>query len=159
MNAKKIIHITLACFLSLAFAGCSGSSNYPVVVADEEHLINLGSQKDTPAYEIEPAGGVRLDIGQFKFIVGGATVTPDTVQVWDVAPTRYRLHLAQPITNNVIVLDANTLSNVVSGGPAFQGFRPGHRLMVNVGRLSPLDVEPDHMTYDWEGLIIVNSVN
>jgi hypothetical protein len=154
---KQIICSTLACVLSLALIGCTGSSHNTLLVADGEHQIEVGSGKNPSAYEIFPTSGIRLDIGHFHFTEGGATVTPDTVQIWDVAPTRYRL--AQPIVTNVIVLDASTLTNVVSGGPPFAGFRSGHHLMVNVGRvLSPAQAPyeaPGAMTYDWVGLIIV----
>jgi len=134
-------------------AGCGGSTHYPAVVADPAHSIEPGSHKDTAAYGIHSAPGIQLDIGQFQFVSGGTAVRPDTIQVWDVAPTRCRL--SQPITGNVISLDATTLTNVAAGGPPFQGFRPGHRIMINVGRTQFNAYDPHYMTYDWTGLVIV----
>jgi hypothetical protein len=149
---KNQIIGTLACVLSLALIGCTGSSHDTLLVADSEHQIEAGGAKNPSAYEIHPTSSIRLDIGHFQFTEGGATVTPDTVQVWDAAPTRYRL--AQPIVGNVIVLDASTLTNA-TGASAFPGFRSGHKIMINVGRAKPIADDPKFMTYDWVGLIIV----
>ena len=153
---KKLLRrVTLACALVLV-AGCKKSPDdqkAALIVVDKEHQIVVGNPDNSPAsYTIEPASSVRLDMGNFQFTENGAAVTPQIVQVWDKAPTRYRL--SQPIAT-VVTLSATTLTNVADGS-AFAGFKSGHRLMVNIGRPKPTPEEPDQMTYDWVGLIIVN---
>ena len=146
----QIIGVAFAGILLLN-AGCTGSATYPVVTADAEHHFELNRATEPPPYEIRPAAGIQLDIGQFQFTANGASVTPDTVQVWSHSQ-RYRL--AQPLDSTVVTLDTSTLTNGTSADP-FPGFNPGDRVMINVGRTQPLPHTPENMTYDWEALVLV----
>ena len=148
----KIIRFAFAFILPLAFAGCSGSSHNPVVVADTDHRITLGSGPGPELpYEIGSATGIRLDISQVQLTVNGATVKPDTVYLFDGAQNLY--HLTQPINDNVVILDASSL-NAVTGEP-FGGFRSGHHLLVHVGREDSANPGYEHMTAEWVALIVV----
>jgi len=70
-----------------------------LLVADSEHQIEAGGAKNPRLTKFILLQVFDWISGHFQFTEGGATVTPDTVQVWDAAPTRYRL--AQPIVGNV----------------------------------------------------------
>ncbi len=154
----KIIRFAFACILPFAFVGCSGSSHYPIVVADAPHQITLGKGPgpETP-YEINATSGIQLDISQVQFTVNGATVKPDTVYIFNGSRKLY--HLPQPISGNVVILDASTLEAVnapgFQAGPPFEGFQSGHRLMLHVGRENTANPVYEHMTNDWVALILV----
>jgi hypothetical protein len=149
---SRIISFAWACVLLLAFVGCSNSSHNPVVIADADHRITLGSGTGAELpYEIDSATGIQLDISKVQFTANGATVQPDTVYLFDGAQNLF--HLAKPINGNVILLDASSLK-AVTGAP-FEGFRPGHHLMLHVGRENPANPGYEHMTDDWAALIIV----
>jgi hypothetical protein len=153
----QTISMTFACILSLV-AGCTGSSQYPLVVADADHRITLGHGpgREEP-YEINPASGIQVDISQIQFTIDGATVKPDTVYLFNGANKLY--HLAQPISGNVVRLDASTLNAVPAPngvtGPPFEGFQSGQHLMLHVGRENPGDPSYEHMTAEWVALIMV----
>lgn len=155
MNTQ--IKIVSACVL-LLMAGCTGSSHYPMVVADADHQITLGqgSGPETP-YEIAANSGIRLDISHIQFTTGGSTVTPNAVYIFNGSRKLY--HLAKPISGNVVILDASTLDAVDApgfpAGPSFEGFQPGHRLMLHVGRENPDNLGYTNMTADWVSLILV----
>jgi hypothetical protein len=153
----QTVSITFACILSLT-AGCTGSSRYPLVVADSDHRITLGKGPgpETP-YEIDAASGIQLDISQIQFTIGGATVKPDTVYIFNGSKKLY--HLAKAISGNAVVLDASTL-NAINGpafqaGPPFEGFQPGHRLMLHLGRENSGNPGYETMTAEWVALIMV----
>ena len=147
---------SLICIFSLlVLCSCSNKTsstatdpaNYPVLIADGEHQILPSSQKRTP-YEITAASGIRLDVGHFQFTEGGATVTPDTVQLWNASVNVSIYRLAQPIVTNVFALDARTLK--VIHGSDFTGFRSGQNFLVGVGRATP-----DNLVVVWSGFITV----
>jgi hypothetical protein len=155
---KTIIRFAFACILPFAFAGCSKSSHDTVVVADAAHRITLGHGpgREEP-YEIDPASGIQVDISQIQFTIDGATVKPDTVYIFNGSRKLY--HLAQPISGNVVVLDASTLNAIKAPtfdvGPAFEGFQSGHKLMLHVGRENASNPGYETMTAEWVALIMV----
>jgi hypothetical protein len=159
MNSR-IVRLAWVLVLSFAFAGCSDSSNsssHTVLVADADHQIVVGQPQEPKYYEIDPASGVQVDISQIQFTIGGASVKPDTVYIFNGSKKLY--HLAQPISGNVVVLDASTL-NAVKGplfeaGPAFKGFQSGHHLMLHVGRENPGNPNYETMSAEWVAMIMV----
>jgi hypothetical protein len=143
----SIFSLLVLCSCSKTSSTATDPSNYPVLIADGEHQILPSSQKRTP-YEITAASGIRLDVGHFQFTDGGATVTPDTVQLWNASVNVVIYRLTQPIVTNVFVLDAHTLKTI--HGSDFTGFSSGQNFLVGVGRATP-----DNLVVVWSGLITV----
>jgi hypothetical protein len=141
-----------ACLMALAFSGCSNSSGNNVVVVDGDHKILLhgGNGAQLP-YEIRASSAIQLDISHYQFMAeDGSSVKPDTVKLYDTAKRVYRLY---PISGALMTLDAGTLNTVQ--GPAFEGFKPGHHLVLHVGRDNSGKPGAADMIDDWVALIIV----
>lgn len=138
--------------MALAFSGCSNSSGNNVVVVDGDHKILLhGGNGPQLPYEIRPASGIQVDISHYQFVAeDGASVKPDTVKLYDTAKHVYRLH---PISGDVMTLDASTLNTLQ--GPDFEGFKPGHHLVLHVGRDNTGKPGAGDMIDDWVALIVV----
>jgi hypothetical protein len=142
-----IFSLLVLCSCSKTSSTATDPSNYPVLIADGDHQILPNSQKRTP-YEITTTSGIRLDVGHFQFTEGGATMTPDAVQLWNASVNVGIYRLAQPIVTNVFVLDAYTLKTI--HGSDFAGFNSGQNFLVGVGRATP-----DNLAVVWSGLITV----
>jgi hypothetical protein len=142
-----IFSLLVLCSCSKTSSTVTDPSNYPVLIADGDHQILPSSQKRNP-YEITAASGIRLDVGHFQFTEGGATMTPDTVQLWNASVNVGIYRLAQPMVTNVFVLDAHTLKTI--HGSDFTGFSSGQNFLVGVGRATP-----DNLAVVWSGLITV----
>jgi hypothetical protein len=142
-----IFSLLVLCSCSKTSSTATDPKNYPILIADGDHQNLPSSQKRTP-YEITAASGIRLDVGHFQFTEGGATMTPDTVQLWNASVNVGIYRLAQPIVTNVFVLDAHTLKTI--HGSDFAGFNSGQNFLVGVGRATP-----DNLVVVWSGLITV----
>ena len=125
-------------------------AEYPILVIDEQHQMR--GKETPPAYQIPAVAGIRVDATHFHFTYGTNPITPNTVQLVQLARKKSHYRLSRLTETNIYVIDHTTLE-AVKGGP-FRGFRSGDHVMFFIGR-STQGPEKEALWVSWTGQIEV----
>ncbi len=139
--------------VAVVLFGCfkpADTSEYPTLVVDEIH--QFGATNASPAYQVAPGSGIRIETDQFQFKYGTSSVAPNMVQVILGKSRLYKL--SRPTETNLYVLDRTTLEPL--GPESFSGFHSGDSGMLMIGRTDPKAVGKESVFVLWVANFKVN---